>query len=267
MVLTANVTRRALTLGSADSITGWYDKSYSETTLDIIIRPKGSTLMMLGMGLYAKHDITGFTSDGILEGDEIRDSNGVYYTVEQVEEEWILDSFSHYVCALTKEPLHADRPATYGTGATVEDPRSRTKVFLDTYLDPTDITEDDNVSLAHYIVCFADPDYPISKIFLTQGIDLVITCGQPNSDALRGYDHSIYGYTEHVPITVHTIDKATITGTNLMWKAEHEIRDAFEDHWLGSLRVLGDMKPKTRNLGGKMLYSQEYMMEYTRDLT
>ena len=266
----ANVTRRALSLGDADATTGWYAKTFNETTIKMSIQPRGSNMLGTGAGFYAKYDITGFTASGVLEGDEIIDSNSTYYSVEAVEEEWWLDSFSHYICSLTRLPLHADRPTTYGTGASVDDPRYRMKVYLDTYLTAANLLEDNGVTEASFIVCFANPDYPIGKILITKSVDLVFTCGEPNSVPLPGFNHKPYGYEESVPITVYTVNKSGITAENLKQQAEAELRRIAETYpapTATTLHLIASTRSATQRYGGQSIYGQTYVWTYRRDMT
>jgi hypothetical protein len=166
-------------------------------------------------------------------------------------------------------------PTTYGTGATVEDPRHRIKDYLDPlsghvppgHLDATHLLENDGVTQATSIVCWADPPYPIKTVFVTKGVDLVYSIGKGTSAPLIGGDKYAYGYKEKVPITVQAIDKTGISGLNLMWQGERELRRVVETYPLGSLRNLETATPKTQSLGSTILYSVECVMDYQRNLT
>lgn len=130
-----NVTRRALSLSaSPDTTTGWYGKTYAETTITGLVRRKGSTLMLGGFGFYGKHDNTFYTATALAEGDEVKDADNRYYSVKLVQPELLGATLATYVCDAEYLPMHSDRPATYGTGAYVDDARYRTKLYIDTYL-------------------------------------------------------------------------------------------------------------------------------------
>jgi hypothetical protein len=262
----ADVTRRALSLGAQDTTTGWYAKTYAETTIKMAILTKGSNLMLLPTGNYAKHELTGFTANTILEGDEVIDANGTYYEVVAAEEVWWLNNFSHYVCGLHKIPMHTDLPA-YGTGAAVDDPRKRQKVWLDTHAAGWNPKKNDGATNASFITCWTNPPYPIQKVFVTQTVDLVLSVGRITSKPLVDADHYVYGYDETVSFYSSTIDKTGISGENLMWQGEAELRSIGETYPLGSLRNFETMKPQTQRLGSFTLYSVECQLNYMRDTT
>jgi len=260
MPLSFNVTRRALSLGDADTVTGWYAKTFTNSTVEMIIRPKGSTFMMLGMGFYARYAQTGYTQDPVVEGDEIKDAQNVYYEVKSIEEHFLGDNFFFRECELMKLPIHYDMPTTYGTAPTVQDPRQRSKVWLDAYLLAANLTKDDNSTPASYITCWSDPPYPIEKVLLTKGVDLAFSIATPSSEAMP----IGIGYIETVPISIFTIDKTGITGNKLRWKGEAELRRIAENKATGSLRTWERMDNNEQNLGSTTLYSVTYNLRYKR---
>jgi len=269
----ADVTRRELTLGNIDLITGWYRKTFANTIIPGVLLPKGHSFSAHGMGYYARYDWSMFTADVMNEGDQIISAANDYFEVEGKEPFYWLDQFSHYECALTYlPPFYATRPVTYGIGSTVEDPRHRTKDFLDTYIGAiaaTHLTEDDGTAPVNYIVSWADPDYPMARLFnpLEKDLDLVFTVAEPNSEPIPQFDKTPCGFLEHMPIKVFTIDKATITGLNLQWKAAQALREVVTAQPYGSLRTVGKTKPSTLFLGSPTVYSTEFMMDYRRGLT
>jgi len=149
----------------------------------------------------------------------------------------------------------------------VYDARDRTKVYLDTYLDNANLTKDDDTTQISFIVAYADPNYPLLRVFNDKAIDLVFCVGNPESQAVLDSDHYPIGYEENVPITVWCIDKASITGTKLRWKAEAELRRICETYPLGSVRSLERLRDNDANLGSTILYSREFNMKYVRDTT
>jgi len=242
-------------------VTGWYAKSFAETTIEMITAPRGTHFMVLGMGFYARHSLSGFAQDPVVEGDEIKDAMAVYYEAKSIQERNLGDTFFYRECELSKLPIHYDMPTTYGTAPTVQDPRQRSKVWLDAYLIAANLTKDDNSTLASYITCWADPPYPIIKVFETKGVDLVFSIATPDSEGLPVG----VGYIEHVPITVFTIDKTGITGNKLRWKGEAELRRLAETYPTGSLRRPWErMAPNEKNLGSTTLYSVTYVLPYER---
>jgi len=268
MTLSFLVTKRELVLGAADTVTGWYAKSYTETVDydKMVIVPKGTSLAQFGIGSYAKYATTGITCAPYSEGDEVL-TNGRYYNVATVEPVTLGNSHMWYVCELHEMEMHGDQPATYGTSATVEDPRHRTKDFLDTYILPANLTEDNGTTLASFIVCWADPDYPMTKLFVNKSLDVIFTVSEPKSEPILQYDKTPSGFTEHMPVKVFTIDKTTITGVNLQWKATQELRRIVTAQPYGSLRTVGNQQPQTKLLGSTTLYSTEFIMDYRRGLT
>lgn len=261
------MTRRELQLGAADTVTGWYAKSYAETTIEMAVIPRAMRSIALAAGFYPHYEVSGFHLDPVSEGDEVKDSFGNYYEVELIQPIPVGDSLVYYESNLTRLPIHYDMPITYGTGATVEDPRHRTKDYLDTYLLATHLLKNDGTTQATFAVCWADPPYPVKTVFVTKGIDLIYSVGRGTSSPLLGGDKYAYGYKEKVPITIQTIDKTGISGDNLMWQGEAELRRVVETYPLGSLRNLETMNSKTQSLGSATLYSVECTLNYQRDLT
>ena len=145
-----------------------------------------------------------------------------------------------------------------------EDARYRTKVYLETYLDGSNLTADDGSTQVKYIVMYANPDYPLERVFIDRYVDLIYAIDQPDSKPLLGHDQTPYGYEEHVPITIWTIDKIGISGVKLFWKAEAELRRITENFPFGSLRTLDRRRPNTIDLGSTKLYSAEFILNYRR---
>jgi hypothetical protein len=222
----------------------------------------------LSAGFYPHYEVSGFHLDPFTEGDEVKDSFGNYYEVELTQPNPFGDSLVYYESQLTALPIHYDMPTTYGTGAAVEDPRHRTKDYLDTYFAslPISLLKNDGTAATH-TVSWANPPYPIKTVFVTKGIDLVYSVGKGSSTPLIGGDKYAYGYKEKVAITVQAIDKTGISGDNLMWQGERQLRRVIEAYPLGSLRNLETATPKTQTLGSTTLYSVECVLDYQRNLT
>jgi len=149
----------------------------------------------------------------------------------------------------------------------VDDPRYRTKDYLETHLTAGSLTHDDDVTAASFIVAFGEPDYPITQVFLTKGVDLIFSVGDVTSTPRIGYDRKAYGYDEIVPITITAIDKPGITGEKLRWKAEAELRRIVEAYPTGSERGLKSSTPAEKRLGSTVLYQQTFTLHYRRDTT
>jgi len=152
--------------------------------------------------------------------------------------------------------------------STASDARYRTKVYLDTYLDPDKLTKDNDETQVTFIVCYADPPYSIIRLFsyTEKEIDLVFAIGDPVSEPLiDAGTQAPYAYEEHVPIWVYCIDRAgLITGNLLKWKAEKELRRILENYPHGSYRRLERRRDTTQDLGFTRLYSLEFLLSYTR---
>jgi hypothetical protein len=270
-----SVTRRALALGALDSITGWYAKEWANSTIEMPILKRGTTLTGLPIGSYAKYDKSGFTQDPIAEGDQIIDSFGNYYEVESVEDITIGDSLYSFECQLTRLTVPYDRPATSGTwhkDATLTpqetDVRYRTKYWMGTLpVTPITLYKDDGATQASYILSFANADYPIIKVFVNKGRDLIFSIDTGESEGLIQADRSAYGYDESVPIELFAINKVGITATNLIEQGYQELRRIAETYPTGSVRRTGRMTETTKSLGATSFYmfSQKYMLEYTRE--
>ena len=102
-----DVTRRALTLGTRDTITGWRAKNYSETTIKMVIIPRGATSSAVAAGTYVRLDAVGLTATSVNEGDEIKTSKSVYYEVKTRREHCLTpDTVEYYENDLTKLSLH-----------------------------------------------------------------------------------------------------------------------------------------------------------------
>ena len=142
-----------------------------------------------------------------------------------------------------------------------EDTRYRTKVWLTTHLAPTNLTKDDDVTVVDYAVMYANPNYSINKEFRASSnpVDLLYVISKPTSELKLGVR-----YTEHIPITIFTIDKYGITGTKLAWKAEEELRRICETYAHGSYRIPDRIGDNEERLGSTTLYSTTLMLEYTR---
>ena len=150
----------------------------------------------------------------------------------------------------------------------VDDPRYRTKDWLDTYLDQGNITKDDDTP-AKFIVVYAEADYPMVKVFKSgdKNIDVIYATSKPETTPVYGHDKTLIHYREVVPITISTITKTNVDGTKTLWKAEAELRRVAETYPEGSLRMLTHTRDSTLKVGGDIVYSSEYLLSYVRDTT
>lgn len=108
MTIDFSVTKRALTLGSTpDSVTGWYAKTFTDSTKEVIIVMKGSSTMNLPAGLWVRTDALGLTQDAFVEGDEIYYSTSqTYYEVKAIRNHYLGNNFYFRELDLMELPLH-----------------------------------------------------------------------------------------------------------------------------------------------------------------
>jgi hypothetical protein len=265
----ADVTRNELSFGAADTYTGWYRKIYTASTIKGSMQPQGAAIMGLPCGFYAKYPNTFFTEYVVHEGDLIKDVNLVEYELNTVVPWMWLDQFSHYTCEAVKLD-YDDRDATSGTwhldsDSLTTDPRSRTKIYLDTYLTPGNI-------VGGYITCFDGADYNIKYLFeaaLGIDIDLVMSIGEESTVTEDTIYDVPYKDIITVPITLYAVNKTGHTATNLIEQAEKEIQKVLVDHALSigstSKRSLSSSKPNRIDLGnGTYLWSKVVTIKYER---
>jgi hypothetical protein len=264
-----SVTRRALSFGARDSVTGWYAPVYTDTTIKGSMQPQGSSVNTLPVGGYARYPHTFFTEYVVHEGDVIKDADLDIYILNTVVKWSYGDKFSHYVCEAVKQEFDL-RDASSGTwhvdsDALKTDPRSRTKTYLDTYLTPGNIAGD-------YITCFDGADYPIKYLFnavLGVDTDLVMSIGEETSTSEDTIYDVPYKDTISVPITLSAVNKTGYTATNLIEQAEKEIEKVLTDHPLSfgnvSKRSLVSSKPNRVDLGnGSYLWQKVVTIKYER---
>jgi hypothetical protein len=160
------------------------------------------------------------------------------------------------------------------------DPRSRTKTWLDYYIDVTPGTAtrlgnlllDDAATAPQLLMQYAKPNYDLDRIMLPttqggKGYDLVYNVYTPESTPLHTWNHQTYGYIEKVTIEPAAMTKTGLTGTTLRWQAEQELRRITETYAggsLGALRRFQRMSDSEEPLGALRLYSVKYELEYKR---
>ena len=96
----ANVTLRSLILGSQDSETGWYGAAYSNSTIKMIILPRGRKEYELPAGHSFWINFAGFTASQVTEGDLIVDADDRVYHVVSVTPHCVGDLTVYYECEL-----------------------------------------------------------------------------------------------------------------------------------------------------------------------
>ena len=156
-----------------------------------------------------------------------------------------------------------------------EDARYRTIVYITAYINTSNITKDDDATIANICLMYSKPDYPLIAELRDAGqlgggieeSDLTILVGTPTSKPRTGHDYSIIGYEEAVPIYVHAIDKYGITAEELLWKAEAELRRVVETNPLGSVRTHVTTAVNNIVLPDALLKGFTFTMNYMRDKT
>lgn len=267
---TQEVTLKTLSLGSQDTVTGWYPASYADSTITMNLAVKGSSHMQTALGYHNKYEYSGLTSAVVHVGDQIEDAEGNLYEIMQITKYPTkrADAFSYNLCALTLKSF-ANRPTTSGTWhldseSLKTDPRWRHKDYLDDYLTANNLKKDNGTNNASYITCFDGADYPLPQVFLTKAVDLAFSVGKENAVPKQNAFHYPYAFEETVPITVAAVNKAGITATNLIEQAEQEIRRIVSTYPMGSIREIASSAPQEIDLGETKLYMQTVTIRYTR---
>lgn len=103
-----DVTLYSLVLGDRDGVTGWREKTFTPSTIKMVIDTKGRSELALKAGTYVRYDALGFTNTAVEEGDEVKTSGGTYYEVKSATPiyKFTPDTIEFYSCDLTKLPLH-----------------------------------------------------------------------------------------------------------------------------------------------------------------
>lgn len=269
-MINCDVTRRALTLGAADTTTGWYVQTFAETTIKAILDFQGAPNPSAhAQGYYAVYPCTAYVPGTIETGDEIIHA-GTYYTVYKAPV-YIADQFQHWICRLEKKLGIVDRPSTSGTWAsTQKDPRERTRTWLTAYMSNAAILKDNNSTQASWISQFAFPDYPIDLVLLPTGkdVDLVISVEFLGEESLNhAQTKTPYAYNSTVRIYFQAIDKTGVTAVNLIDKAVQEFKKEIIAHGFiaGSVRQIGKVTDYPQKLStSQKLYGQYIDITYKR---
>jgi len=260
----SEVTWGGLSLGEADPITGWYEQLYTDSTVDMAIVQKEAQRFALNLGYWVSNDALGFTDTALAPYDLITDAFDRVWEIKTCKPQPTGNKIKFFVYDLKELPCYEPTP-TYGTGASVDDPRYRTKTWLDTYITGTNLKHNDGSTNATYITHWKDPPYVMDKVFWVKGIDLCFSVGRGKSKPVIDSDHYCVGYEESISIFPSAVDKVGVSGENLMWQGERELRRIAEEQPLGSIRNFETMNPATVNLGSTTLYTVECVLYYERD--
>lgn len=267
-MVSLDLTRRALSLGTRDTVTGWCKKVWTETTIQGWIIEKSSQLQALKAGTWVRTDALLLTEDGIVEGDQVKTQGSVYYEVKAVRPMMNGDSLDHYECDLHREVVAYDVDySTYAGTFLRDDARYRNKVYIQTYWVAANAEDDAGNALT--VQCmYGHVPYPLTlELYNGSTNDVLILLGKAKTTPLIGHDHAAYGYSEQVPVTIAAIDKTGITADKAVTQCEIELRRIMETYPSGSVRTLDQTNESTEILGSNTLYQIDYLMNYTRDKT
>jgi len=271
MVLSAAVTRRALSLGDRDDKTGWCAKEWTETTIDAIILQAGESIHRGDFNFVARYNNSMLTPSEVREGYEIKDADNKYYAVETVKQLWTFDRFDGYVATMTWQKHHADRAATSGTwhldsDSTVTDVRYRTKAWYEGY--DAAIYKDNGSTPATKVLMFAKPDYPLWNEIVDNDVDAIGYISAVESQplyAIENHIQKLYGFEESVTIALRAVNKTGITATNLLEQFEQDISHVATDHSTGSRRRIEVKRyPEPEDIGGLLLFKIDITIKYKR---
>lgn len=265
---TLDLTRRVLSLGARDTVTGWCKKVWTDTTIQGAILDKSSQIDNLRAGFWVRTDTLLITDDAVKEGDEIKTLASVYYEIKAVRPMYIGDGLDHYECDLHKIPIHYDVDySTYAGTFLRDDARYRTRVYIQTWWTAANAEDDAGNPLTVQCIYSSVP-YPLTlELYDGSTVDVLILLGKAKSTPLTGHDHAAFGYNEQVPITISAIDKTGVTADKAVTQCETELRNLMEQYPTGSVRTLDQTKETTEILGSNILYQIEYLLNYQRDKT
>jgi len=128
------------------------------------------------------------------------------------------------------------------------------------------ITKNDDETEAPWAIIYKDPPYPLQLEFRAPSNPVagLYVVDDPTSTPLMCGSKTPFGYEEHVPIHICTVDSTDVTGTVLQWKMEHELRYVCQEHPEGSRYTLELVRSDNRALGSMMLYDKIFMINYRR---
>lgn len=256
-----------------DSETGWRRFAYSgENRIRGVpvfkkaprmvnaIRPFGIFVRDDNDGVFLTDDQIGW-KDRLLSGSRL-------YEVEGVEERFDGNDKSFQVARLVEISASRERDLDTPSTNRVSDAQSQFTVRLAANLGANNVTKDNSSEKATYQVMFADPNYEILQEFSNSRdpLDGIYVVGISKTEQLIDASRMVYGYDEHVPIFVYTVDKDGVSGAILKRKMEAELRRVCEqifpkDQHHGRLERLGD---STKRQDSLVLYSTKFVWNFKR---
>ena len=105
-VTTFNVTLSTLSLGAPDSVTGWYEPIYTDSTIEMIIQTQASNSIGTVTGYFVHLDGVGYTTAQVSLGSKITDAMLRVWRIESVKPQIVGDKLKFYVCDLKELTLH-----------------------------------------------------------------------------------------------------------------------------------------------------------------
>lgn len=113
------------------------------------------------------------------------------------------------------------------------DPRVIIKNIVNTYLNTTPITKDDNVTAAYDLHLFERGPEDYKYLFFTEGVDALFLYGEARTKSMRPIQDVPVHFIMSYPITVVTVDKRSpplgalvCTGAIIQMKARDALRVA-----------------------------------------
>ena len=146
-----------------------------------------------------------------------------------------------------------------------DDPRLRTKEWLDLYLSSANILKTDGVT-----PCQIHASYGNNRNYLRQILsgnidnDVEFTIQDAETTAHVGFNKKAYAYKEKVTVEPYAINKTAVNGLDVVWQAQNELRRISEVYPLGSVRTFEGFAPNTKDMGGWELYSKRCVLKYKR---
>lgn len=274
-IMDFSVTRLSYSLGTRDTWTGWRKKQWTQSIIDMVLLSKDPRRLNSIAGIYPIRDMAGITEESMRAGDIIKEKDGTPYRVETVKD--IRFNTNLRECQMIAEPLfEADFSAPTWTKTRGSDSRYRTKVWLDPSLTPpgylrtSQITKDDDSTLAAFAVMFSHPPYLLSDEFRagTNPVQGLYVLEKTDVEALvDSMTRKNYAYNDKVVIHIITVDSLGCSGIALEQKMDAELRYVFENYPLGSVRSYDHEKPQVTDLGDMKLYDTLVTLAYKRDVT
>jgi hypothetical protein len=256
-----------------DSETGWRQFAYAEEDriCGAIVLKKAPRMVnaLRPFGIFVRDDDDGvFLTAGQIDWKDRLWSGDRLYEVESVEERFSGNNIGFRVGRLIEIAESRKGEARAAPPIHVSDAQSQLATRLTAGLNTDNITKDNCSERAAYQVMFANPNYEIVQEFysLTDPLDGIYVVGESKTEQLIDASRLVYGYDEHVPVFVYTVDKEGISGTLLRRKMEAELRrvceEAFsKDRHYGHLERHGDQR---RVSNGLTVYSTEFIWSFSR---